>query len=113
MAGKKEQEGAEEGINELQILEQNMQSLLMQKQNLQAQLIEAESALEELGKTDSAYKIVGSIMVAAKKEDLKKDLETKKETISLRIKSIEKQEERIRDKASKTQAEILEKMGKK
>ena len=110
MAGlSKEQE---EKIAQLQMFEQNIQGFLMQKQSLQAQLIELESALKELDSTDTPYRIIGNIMVKTKKEDLKKDLGQKKEMVELKIKSLEKQEDRIKERAKKTQSEVLEGMKK-
>lgn len=102
----------EEKIAQLQLFEQNLQGFLMQKQNLQSQLIEIESALNELKDTDTSYKIVGNIMVKTKKEKLKKDLEQKKEIVELKLKSFEKQEEKIKERAKKTQNEVLEGMKK-
>ena len=96
----------EQKISQLQLYEQSLQSILLQKQQFQSQLIETESALKELETTKEAYKIIGNIMVASKKEDIKKDLESKKEIISLRIKTLEKQETQIREKAKKLQEEI-------
>lgn len=101
-------------ITQLQILEQNIQNFLMQKQTFQSQLIEVDNALEELDKTQGkTYKIVGAIMISAKKEDLKKDLQGKKEALDLRIKSIEKQENQLKDKAAKLQSEVLNKINSK
>ncbi len=94
-------------IQDLQMLEQNLQNFLMQKQNFQMQMIEIDSALEELAKTDKAYKIVGNLMVASDKQELEKDLHSKKELVELRIKSIEKQEKSIKERASKLQKEVL------
>ena len=94
-------------ISQLQVFEQSMQNLLLQKQQFQQQLIEIDSALEELKSTEKAYKIVGNIMVASKKEDLDKDLKQKKEMVELRIKTLEKQEAKIKEKASEMQAEVL------
>ena len=102
----------EQKIAQLQLFEQSMQNVLMQKQQFQAQLMEIDSALSELEKTNEAYKIVGNIMVAAEKENLKNDLESKKETLKLRIKSLEKQETQIKEKAAKMQAEVMEKIKK-
>lgn len=96
----------EQKIAQLQLYEQSLQSILMQKQQFQTQSLEIKSALNELESTKEAYKIVGNIMVASKKEDLKKELESKKETISLRIKTIEKQENQIREKAKGLQEEV-------
>jgi prefoldin beta subunit len=102
----------EEQIGQLQMLEQSMQSFVLQKQQFQTQLIEIESALKELEKTDRAYKIVGNIMVDAGKEELKKDLLEKKEKVELRIKTIEKQEKNMKEKASSIQAEVMKKLKK-
>ncbi|MBW2996362.1 prefoldin subunit beta [Candidatus Woesearchaeota archaeon] len=99
-------------IQQLQMIEQGMQNFLMQKQQVQAQLIEIESALKELEKTDEAFKIVGNVMVKSSKEDLKKDLASKKEILDLRIKTLEKQEKDMKDKASAMQSEVMEKLKK-
>ena len=100
----------EKKISQLQILEQSMQNLSMQKQQFQLQQVEIESALKELENVDEAYKIVGNIMVLSKKTDLKTDLNSKKEIVELRIKSMEKQENQLREKASGLQSEVLKEM---
>ena len=100
----------EKKISQLQLMEQSMQSLSMQKQQFQLQQVEVESAMKELENVDEAYKIVGNIMVLSKKTDIREELNSKKEIIELRIKSLEKQENHMRDKASKLQSEILKEM---
>lgn len=100
----------EEKIGRMQLLEQNLQNFLLQKQQFQSQLVEVSSALEELEKAETAYKIIGNVMVLSKKDDLKKDLESKKEMVELRIKTIEKQEEEIKGRAKKLQGEVLSEM---
>ena len=100
----------EEKIAQLQLYEQGLQKILMQKQQFQSNFVETDSALTELEKAQEAYKIIGNVMIASKKEDLKKDLESKKETFSLRIKTLEKQENQIREKAKKLQEEISKKI---
>ena len=92
------------------MLEQNLQNFLVQKQNFQMQMIEIDSALDELTKTDKAYKIVGNLMVASKKEELEADLKNRKEMTELRIKSIEKQEKSLKERAAKLQKEVLGEM---
>ena len=101
---------AEKKINQLQILEQSLQNLSMQKQQFQLQQVEIESALKELENVNEAYKIVGNIMVLSKKDTLKEDLNSKKEVIELRVKNLEKQENQLREKASKLQEEVLKEM---
>jgi len=103
----------EDKIAELQMMEQNMQGFLLQKQSFQSQLVEVESALSEIGKAPSTYRIIGNIMVAASKEDLKAELEQKKEMLTLRIKTLEKQEAKLKERASKTQGEVMEEMKKR
>ncbi len=102
----------EQKIGQLQMFEQSLQSFLGQKQQFQLQLVEVDSALSELEGTDKAYKIVGNIMVESDKNELKSDLQSRKEMLELRIKTMEKQEVQVRDKASKLQAEILKKIKK-
>ena len=100
----------EKKINQLQMLEQSIQNLSMQKQQFQLQQVEIESALKELEKVNEAYKIVGNIMVLSKKNDLKEDLNSKKDVMDIRIKNFEKQENHLREKASKLQNEVLKEM---
>ena len=104
----------EEDVNEanlmqLQLAEQSLQNLLLQKQVFQLELTESDNALEELKKTkdEQAFKIVGSLMLKSDKDDLKKDLKTKKDILNLRIKSIEKQEEDIKNKLIKARDNAL------
>jgi len=102
----------EQKISQLQMFEQSLQNFLGQKQQFQVQLVEVESALNELNSTDRAYKIVGNIMVETDKNELKADLQSKKEMLELRIKTMEKQEAQVRERASKLQSEILKKIKK-
>lgn len=101
---------AEQQIQQLTLLEQNLQNFALQKQGFQIQLLEVESALKELEKSPEAYKIVANIMVKSNTEELKKELTEKKETIELRISTMEKQEKKLREKAQKLQEEVLGKI---
>lgn len=102
----------QEKISQLQMFEQSLQTFLGQRQQFQIQLVEVESALKELETTNKAYKIVGNIMVEAEKEELQNELKSKREMLELRIKTMEKQESQVRERASKLQAEILNKIKK-
>ena len=76
------QKEVEEKIEQLQLFEQNIQALLMQRQTFQSQLLEIENSLEELSKAkDKPYKIIGPIMVLSDKEELRKELMSKKEVL--------------------------------
>jgi prefoldin beta subunit len=104
----------EEKIGQLQLLEQNLQNLSSQKQNFQAQLLEIDNAMDELGKSKGKiYKIVGPVMISSEKKDLEKDLNSKKEIIELRVKNFEKQENKLREKFTETQEEVLKELKNK
>ena len=103
----------EQQIKQLQIFEQNLQGYLSQKQQLQTQIIEITSALNEIKNKDEGYKIIGNIMIKKTSEELTKDLENKKELINLKMKSLEKQENIIKEKSKKIQEEIMQNMGNK
>jgi prefoldin beta subunit len=100
----------QEKIGQLQMIEQNLQNLLAQRQQFQAQMVEIESALRELETSKTAYKIVGNIMVSSDKESLQKDLKEKKEMAEIRIRTLEKQEKQLKEKAQKIQQEVLGKI---
>jgi prefoldin beta subunit len=95
-------------IQELQMLEQNLQSLILQKQAFQFEENEIINALEELKTSgEEVYKIVGQVMIKSNKQDLEKDLKSKRELVQLRLKNIEKQENVIRERAVKLKDEVL------
>ncbi len=100
----------EEKLQQLQMFEQNLQNFIVQKQTLQMQLAEIENALGELEKSTTSYRIIGNIMVMSPKEEITKDITQKKEMAELRIKTIEKQEQMIRERAQKLQNEVLGEM---
>jgi prefoldin beta subunit len=105
-----ENKTSKEKIAQLQLLEQNLQTFLMQKQQFQLQLNETTSALEGIKTSSKSYKIISNVMIDAKKEDLEKELTSKKEMLEIRIKNLEKQENDIREKSQKIQKEVLNTM---
>lgn len=104
---------AQEKIQQLQTIEQNMQHLLKQRQQFQMQLMEVDSAVEELKKTEKAYRIIGNIMVLSEKSALEKELTEKKERMELRVKSVEKQENALKEQAKKLREEVMKSMQSK
>lgn len=103
---------SEEKLQRLNLLEQNLNNTNLQKQNFQMQGVEIENALNELKDSKEAYQIIGNIMIKTNSEKLKKDLDSKKEIIELRIKNLEKQEAKIKEEADKLQKEVLNEMKK-
>lgn len=103
----------QEQIAQLQMLEQTIQQVILQKQTMQIQIGEMANALEELGKTnEKPFKVVGNVMVACEKNDLKKDIKDKKEMFEIRIKNIEKQEKDLKEKMDDLQKKLMERMQK-
>lgn len=102
---------AQQALMEIQMFQQQMQTVVAQKEALNLQGMEIDKALDELikSKEDDVYKAVGPILIKSTKKELEAELREKKETISLRVKSLEKQETRIRDKVKEVQ-EKLEQM---
>ena len=90
----------QEKIQQLQILEQTLQNILFQRQAFQIEFNESEAALKEAEKSsEEIYKITGQIMTKATKEEIIKELEEKLKVLEIRIKSIEKQEALLMQKA--------------
>lgn len=97
----------EQKLVQIQLLEQNIQNISLQKQQFSSQLLEIENALKEVEKSEQAYKIVGNIMVLMKQKDITEELIQKKDLITVRIESLEKQEQKLREKATAFQQSIV------
>ena len=113
MAEKSHDEETHEKIQELQLLQQRLSLFAAQKQQFQLQLIEADSALAELETAKPpVYRMVGELLVEKPIAELKKDLKEKKEEFELRMKTIEKQESKSRERAQELQKEVTASMKK-
>ncbi len=97
----------QEQLQRMQLLEQNIQAINMQKQQFQTQLFEIDGAVKELQTSTVAYKIIGGLMISVEKENLSKELTSKKELLELRVQTLEKQEQQLKDKVKKIQGEVL------
>ncbi|MDW7732018.1 MAG: prefoldin subunit beta [Methanolobus sp.] len=101
-------------LAQLQQVQQQAQSLAMQKAQMESLQKESEMALEELEKlSDDAviYRTVGELQVKASKEDTVGKMKEKVETLSLRLQSISRQEERISKRFTQLQEQIEQAMG--
>ncbi len=93
------------------MLEQNIQNILLQKQAFQFEVNETENALNEVKKTkEDVFKIFGQIMLKVSKEEVEKELSQKKDILSLRLKSIEKQESQIKEGTEKLREEVMKQL---
>lgn len=83
-------------------------SISAQKQQLSIQAETLGSSIEELKKTkeEKVYKFAGPIMLLSPVEEVLKDIESRKESVDLRLKTVEKQENILVDKLNKLKSEI-------
>ena len=101
-------------IAQYQQLQNQLQVLGSQRVQLEAKLREIEATLEELNKLSGetpVYKSIGMLLVRQDDRDaLKKELEEHRETIGIRVKSLQKQEKalsgRYEDLSTKIQAAL-------
>ena len=101
----------EKKIQQFQIIEQQLDNIILQKQNFQVQLAENENASVELEKSNKTpYKIIGTIMVSSERSSLLKDLKESREIIELRLKTLEKQENNLKEKAESLQKDLMEEL---
>jgi len=98
---------SQEKIQKIQMMEQNIQALAQQKQQVQTQSFEIESALNEIEDSKESYKIVANIMIKTSKEKIQKDLNQKKEVLNIRMQTLEKQENKLKDAIKELQKEVI------
>ncbi|MDY7082560.1 MAG: prefoldin subunit beta, partial [Halobacteria archaeon] len=88
--------------------------LSAQKQQSNATLQETERALEILDETDedtTVYKSVGEVMVKADRDETLEDLEEEKETLEVRVDSLESREEKTQEQFDDLREEVQELLG--
>ena len=104
-------------INQYQQLQQQIQVLSSQRYQLEVQLKEVTKAEEELRNLQPGapvYKNIGSIMIRAKdNESVAKELSEQRETLDVRVKSIERQEKHLRERYQSLQDELSRALGPK
>jgi prefoldin beta subunit len=102
-------------IAQFQQLQQQLQSVLSQKFRMEAQLREVQMTIDELNKSAedvTIYRNVGSLLIkASDKASVLKDVEDDKETLGIRIKSLDRQEKTMRDKYNAMQEQISKALG--
>lgn len=92
-----------------QQLEAQLAQVAKQREIAEAELREIERTLATLEKVpDDAtiYKSEGYVLVKVSKDDVKKDLEERKELLEVSLNSLRKQEEKIKEELVKVRKEI-------
>jgi prefoldin beta subunit len=102
-------------LAQLQQIQQQAQAIMQQKSQVEMVLRETDRALEELKKTgDDAvvYQAAGELLIKSKKDDILKELEEKKDSLDVRLKSLSRQEERIQARFTQLQDQLKAALGK-
>jgi len=102
-------------IAQFQQLQQQLQTVVSQKFQMEAQLREVNNTLEELGKVDDdtpIFRNVGSLLIKANdKESVVTEMEEDKETLEIRVKTLNRQEKQMREKFQSMQEQIQKALG--
>lgn len=102
-------------LAQLQQVQQQAQALMQQKGQVEMLLKETEKALEELKKTDETavvYRAAGELLIKANRDEVMKDLDEKKDSLEVRMKTLARQEERMQAKFTQLQDQIKQSIGK-
>ena len=97
-----------QSISEFERGRAQLAGISAQKQQLSVQAESLGASIEEIRKTkeEKVYKFAGSIMLLVPTPEALKDLESRKESVDLRLKTVEKQENILVDKLNKLKDEI-------
>jgi prefoldin beta subunit len=90
-------------------IRQKLIELLERKQQFDILLHETEGALSELEKADAntaIYKSAGPLLIRTEKDKAKQELSEHKETLTIQIKTLEKQEDRTRKQLEEKDAKL-------
>jgi prefoldin beta subunit len=97
-------------LAQYQQLQRQIQIVATQKYQFEAQLSELEHTLDELKKLESdttIYKNIGPLLVKVNdRPNLEKELNDLKETLTIKIKTLERQEEHLRERFQTLQQQL-------
>ena len=102
-------------IQQFQQMQQRYEMLVQQRQQLEVNTRENKRALEELEKAadDAAvYKHVGAILILSKKDTLISEIKDKLETFDMRLKTLERQETRVKGQLEEMQGKLQQTLQK-
>ena len=102
-------------LQQLQQLQQQAQVIVGQRQQMEVNVRELERTLEELTKAApdaTIYRSVGTLLIRAKDRDtLLSDLREQKETSEVRLQTVKRQEDRLRERMTSLQKELQAALG--
>ncbi len=102
-------------LQQFRQLQQQLQVITSQRVQLEAKLNEVEGTLEALGKAGAdvpIYKSIGVLLVRASgRDEVKKELEDQKETLAIRVRTLEKQEKSMAERYERMQQQLTAALG--
>lgn len=102
-------------LAQYQQLQQQIQVLSSQRYQFEAQSKEVARAIEELNSLPEdavIYKNIGSLLIrSGTRESVLKDLNEQKETLEVRMKTVERQEKFLRERYQALQDELSKELG--
>ena len=104
----------QERLQRLQQLQNTMQQLLAQRQRIEMEMAESDKALEVLKEVPGdakVYRSVGAVLVEKERDKVITDLEERKEFLDMRVKVLQKQEEKTREKLTGLQETLQKELG--
>ena len=95
------------------MLQQQLQNVMSQKEAIGMQVLEIKKAVQELEgtKEKEVFKIAGPILVKSPRTEVLKELRERDETYDLRLKSLEKEEKRVKLKIEELREKLVKSMG--
>lgn len=96
-------------LGQLENYQQQLQLVIQQKQRVQVELNDAKKALEEIEKVEEdtpIYKTVGTLIIRATKAKALEELKEKVETLEVRLRALERQEQKLNEKIKELTQQI-------
>jgi len=101
-------------VAQIQQIQQQAQALLNQKNQIEMMLRETEAAVKEIEASDEGavmYKSAGEVLLRADRFTLLEELTDKKDVLDLRLKTLNKQQERIKNRFDQLQEQLKQSLG--
>jgi len=109
-----DQEQLQQEIAQFQQFKEQVQVLATHAGQMEFQLKETDHTIDELGNTSEGtpvYRSAGGVLIRVEDRDaLVKELETNKETMDIRLKSLRRQEEELKKKLRELEADLTRKI---
>jgi len=97
-------------IMQYQQMQESLEYFMIQEQQLRLKISECEEALKKIENYNEGkiYVIAGRVMIEAKKDETIAKLKEDKEVAEIKLKSIERQESKLKEGIAKLGAELQE-----